>query len=146
MLAQPPHVARQVNPLPADGTHCRKSPKPWETSERSEQGLLRGGGSVIEQARERAAELARAIEDNAFRYYVLNQPALADGEYDALVRELEGLEESYPELRTPDSPTQKVLETWSTDFAPVEHLERLMSLDNVFNADDLRAWLAGPLL
>ena len=97
---------------------------------------------MIEQARERAAELARAIEDNAFRYYVLNQPALADGEYDALVRELEGLEESYPELRTPDSPTQKVLETWSTDFAPVEHLERLMSLDNVFNADDLRAWAA----
>jgi DNA ligase (NAD+) len=96
----------------------------------------------IEQARARWAELARTIEDNAFRYYVLNQPSLADGEYDALVRELEALEETYPELRTPDSPTQKVLETWSTDFAPVEHLERLMSLDNVFSADELRAWAA----
>ncbi len=96
----------------------------------------------IEQARARWAELARTIEDNAFRYYVLNQPDLADGEYDALVGELEALEESYPELRTPDSPTQKVLETWSTDFAPVDHLERLMSLDNVFNEADLRAWAA----
>jgi DNA ligase (NAD+) len=93
-----------------------------------------------ESAKERAAELARVIEDNAFRYYVLNQPTLADGEYDVLVRELQDLEEQFPELRTPDSPTQKVLETWSTDFAPVEHLERLMSLDNVFNEDELKAW------
>jgi DNA ligase (NAD+) len=95
---------------------------------------------VIEQARERAAELASIIEDNAFRYYVLSTPSVADGEYDALVRELEALEEAYPELRTADSPTQKVLETWSTDFAPVDHLERLMSLDNVFNEEGLRAW------
>ncbi len=91
-------------------------------------------------ARERAAELARVIEENAFRYYVLTQPTLADGEYDALVRELEALEQEHPTLRTPDSPTQKVLETWSTDFTPVEHLERLMSLDNVFTEDELRAW------
>jgi DNA ligase (NAD+) len=90
--------------------------------------------------RERAAELARVIEDNAFRYYVLNQPTLSDADYDALVRELTALEERWPTLRTPDSPTQKVLETFSTDFTPVEHLERLMSLDNVFTADELRAW------
>ena len=90
--------------------------------------------------RERAAELARTIEELAFQYYVLAQPTVADGEYDALVRELEGIEEAYPELRTPDSPTQKVLETWSTDFTPVDHLERLMSLDNVFTEDELRAW------
>ena len=89
---------------------------------------------------QRAAELARTIEDNAFRYYVLNEPGLADGEYDALMRELEAIEEQHPELRTPNSPTQKVLETWSTDFAPVEHLERLMSLDNVFTADEFRGW------
>jgi DNA ligase (NAD+) len=90
--------------------------------------------------RERAAELARSIEDLAFQYYVLAQPTVADGEYDALVRELQAIEEQYPELRTPDSPTQKVLETWSTDFTPVDHLERLMSLDNVFTEDELRAW------
>jgi DNA ligase (NAD+) len=90
--------------------------------------------------RERAAELARTIEEKAFQYYVLAQPTVADGEYDALVRELQAIEEQYPELRTPDSPTQKVLETWSTDFTPVQHLERLMSLDNVFTEDELRAW------
>ena len=90
--------------------------------------------------RERAAELARTIEELAFQYYVLAQPTVADGEYDALVRELQAIEEAYPELRTPDSPTQKVLETWSTDFTPVDHLERLMSLDNVFTDDELRAW------
>jgi DNA ligase (NAD+) len=94
------------------------------------------------EALERAGELARTIEEHAFRYYVLAQPTVSDGEYDALVRELEGLEERFPALRTPDSPTQKVLETWSTDFTPVEHLERLMSLDNVFTEDELRAWAA----
>jgi DNA ligase (NAD+) len=92
--------------------------------------------------RERAAELARTIEELAFQYYVLAQPTVADGEYDALVHELEAIEEAFPELRTPDSPTQKVLETWSTDFTPVEHLERLMSLDNVFTEEELRQWAA----
>jgi DNA ligase (NAD+) len=93
-------------------------------------------------ARERHAELSKDIEDHAFRYYVLNQPSAADGAYDALVHELEDLEGQYPELVTPDSPTQKVNERFSTDFTPVEHLERLMSLDNVFSADELRAWAA----
>ncbi|MCW2671542.1 MAG: ligase, NAD-dependent [Frankiales bacterium] len=94
------------------------------------------------EVRERAAELARTIEELAFQYYVLAQPTVADGEYDALVHELEAIEEAFPELRTPDSPTQKVLETWSTDFTPVEHLERLMSLDNVFTEEELRQWAA----
>ena len=94
------------------------------------------------KARERHAELARTIEENAFRYYVLNQPTAADGEYDDLVRQLEALEAKYPALQTPDSPTQKVNERFSTDFTPVEHLERLMSLDNVFTEEELRAWAA----
>ncbi|MCU1594827.1 MAG: ligA [Frankiales bacterium] len=93
-------------------------------------------------ARERHAELSRTIEELAFRYYVLSSPSAADGEYDALVRELEALEAEHPLLITSDSPTQKVNETWSTDFAPVEHLERLMSLDNVFTEEELRAWAA----
>ena len=92
------------------------------------------------EVRERAAELARLIEENAFRYYVLAAPTLVDGDYDALMQELKSIEARWPTLRTPDSPTQKVLEQVSTDFAPVEHLERLMSLDNVFTADELRAW------
>jgi DNA ligase (NAD+) len=56
------------------------------------------------------------------------------------MKELQQLEEDHPELRTPDSPTQKVMESFSTDFSPVEHLQRLMSLDNAFSEDELRAW------
>ena len=94
------------------------------------------------EALERHAEIAQTIEDLAFRYYVLAQPTVSDSEYDALVRELEALEAEWPQLRTPDSPTQKVNERFSTDFTPVDHLERLMSLDNVFSEDELRAWAA----
>jgi len=94
------------------------------------------------QAAERHAEVARAVEEHAFRYYVLSQPTTSDGDYDALVRELQALEAEHPGLRTPDSPTQKVNERFSTDFTPVEHLERLMSLDNVFTEQELRAWAA----
>ena len=93
-------------------------------------------------ARERHAELVQTIEEHAFRYYVLNQPTVADSAYDDLVHQLEALEAKYPELVTPDSPTQKVNEQFSTVFTPVEHLERLMSLDNVFTTEELRAWAA----
>jgi DNA ligase (NAD+) len=92
--------------------------------------------------RERHAELSQTLDDLAFRYYVLAQPTVADAEYDRLMRELTALEETWPTLRTPDSPTQKVMESYSTDFTPVEHLERLMSLDNVFTEGELRAWAA----
>jgi DNA ligase (NAD+) len=92
--------------------------------------------------RERHAELSKTLEDLAFGYYVLAQPTAADAEYDVLMRELTALEERWPTLRTPDSPSQKVMESFSTDFTPVEHLERLMSLDNVFTEEELRAWAA----
>ena len=81
---------------------------------------------------------------------MLDSPLISDAEYDALMRELRELEERYPDLRTPDSPTQKVGDVISTDFAAVEHLERLLSLDNAFSAEELDAWaarterLAGP--
>ncbi|MGE5763218.1 MAG: NAD-dependent DNA ligase LigA [Mycobacterium leprae] len=91
--------------------------------------------------RERHDELAREIDEHAYRYYVLDRPTVSDAEYDALLRELADLEEGYPSLRTPDSPTQRVGGTWSTLFTPVEHLERMLSLDNVFTADDLLAWV-----
>ena len=64
------------------------------------------------------------------------------GAYDALLRELEALEEEHPTLRTPESPTQRVGGTYSTSFAAVEHLERMLSLDNVFSSDELAAWAA----
>ena len=91
-------------------------------------------------ARARHAELSVDLDDALYRYHVLDRPTLSDAEYDALMRDLVALEESYPGLRTPDSPSQRVGAAISTDFAPVEHLERMMSLDNAFSSDDLAAW------
>jgi len=93
-------------------------------------------------ARHRHAELSAEITEHNHRYHVLDAPVVSDAEYDALMRELRALEELYPDLRTPDSPTQKVGNVISTDFAPVEHLERLLSLDNAFSAEELDAWAA----
>ncbi len=90
--------------------------------------------------RARHADLSRELDEHAFRYYVLDAPTVPDAEYDARMRELQRLEDEHPSLRTPDSPTQKVMGTYSTDFAPVEHLERLMSLGNVFDREELEAW------
>jgi DNA ligase (NAD+) len=91
---------------------------------------------------ERHAALARELDDHAYRYYVLDAPIASDAEYDTLIRELSAIEDSFPQLRTPDSPTQKVAGSYSTLFTPVTHLERLLSLDNVFSADELAAWAA----
>jgi DNA ligase (NAD+) len=91
---------------------------------------------------ERHAALSRELDDHAYRYYVLDAPVVSDAEYDTLMRELTAIETDYPQLRTPDSPTQKVAGSYSTMFTPVEHLERLMSLDNVFSAEELAAWAA----
>jgi DNA ligase (NAD+) len=96
--------------------------------------------TVSEPARTRHAELSQELEDAAYRYYVLDSPTLSDADYDVRMRELQELEERYPALRTPDSPTQKVAGGYSTQFTPVEHLERLMSLDNVFSTEELVAW------
>jgi DNA ligase (NAD+) len=108
------------------------------------EGAQRRGEPVVEGVpvvdRERAVELAKVIDEHQYRYYVLDQPTASDGEYDRLLRELESLEDRYPSLRTPDSPTQRVGGTYSTQFAAVEHLERLLSLDNVFSAEELQAW------
>src|SRR5512142_3517265 len=79
-------------------------------------------------ARQRHAELSAQITEARHRYYVLDAPTISDAEFDTLMRELEGLEESFPELRTPDSPTQQVGGAVSTLFTPVEHLQRLLSL------------------
>ncbi len=89
---------------------------------------------------ERHALLSRELDDHAFRYYVLDAPTVDDGAYDAAMQELRELEQAHPSLRTPDSPTQKVMGAVSTDFAPAEHLERLLSLGNVFTGEELREW------
>ena len=95
---------------------------------------------VPADVRARHAQLSRTLDEHAFRYYVLDSPVVSDGEYDALMRELQAVEEAHPSLRTSDSPTQKVMGTYSTDFRAVEHLERMLSLGNVFTDDELRAW------
>ena len=105
-------------------------------------------------ARRRHADLSLEITEADHRYYVLDAPTISDIEYDTTMRELRALEDQYPDLRTPDSPTQTVHGTVSTLFTPVEHLERLLSLDNVFTDEDLGGWAdravrlggAGPYL
>jgi DNA ligase (NAD+) len=91
-------------------------------------------------ARHRHAELSEQLTDASYRYYVADAPTLSDADYDRMMRELEALEDRFSELRTPDSPTQKVAGTVSSQFTEVEHLERLLSLDNAFSADELAAW------
>jgi DNA ligase (NAD+) len=101
-----------------------------------------GAAEISPEVRERHASLAEEIEAHRYRYYVLDSPSIADGEFDALLRELERIEDDNPALRTPDSPTQKVGSTYSTDFTPVEHPSRMESLDNAFTDADLAAWAA----
>ncbi|MFE2598150.1 NAD-dependent DNA ligase LigA [Streptomyces sp. NPDC059396] len=96
--------------------------------------------AVPAEARDRHAQLAEQIEEHRFRYYVNDQPVISDGEFDRLLRSLEELEETYPELRTPDSPTQKVAGAYETEFTAVEHRERMLSLDNAFDDEELAAW------
>ncbi|MFM1728252.1 NAD-dependent DNA ligase LigA [Prescottella soli] len=90
--------------------------------------------------RERWQELAEVVRKHQFRYYVLDSPIISDGEFDQLLGELNALEERHPDLRTPDSPTQLVGGGFSTEFTAVDHLERMLSLDNVFDYDELRTW------
>ena len=92
------------------------------------------------EARRRHADLSLEITEADHRYYILDSPTISDIDYDTKLRELRALEEQYPELRTPDSPTQTVHGAISTLFTPVEHLERLLSLDNVFTDEDLGGW------
>jgi DNA ligase (NAD+) len=88
----------------------------------------------------RAAELRREIEHHNRRYYALDDPQISDPEYDALLRELIELEEAHPELRTPDSPTQRVGAKPLERFGQVPHLQPMLSLANARDEDELRAW------
>nr|NLI50803.1 NAD-dependent DNA ligase LigA [Propionibacterium sp.] len=100
------------------------------------------GRVSAETVRARHARLAQEIEDARFRYYVLAQPTISDAAFDALMFELEELEERHPELRTPDSPTQQVGAPIGATFEPVTHLEPLLSLDNAFTVAEVRRWAA----
>jgi DNA ligase (NAD+) len=86
-------------------------------------------------------DLAEEVREHQFRYYVRDAPIITDSEFDQLLRRLQALEEQHPELRTPDSPTQLVGGAgFATDFESVDHLERMLSLDNAFSSEELGAW------
>ena len=89
---------------------------------------------------ERAQRLRQLINYHSFRYNVLDAPEISDAEYDALFNELRQLEEEHPDLRTPDSPTQRVGGQVLEGFFKVAHPEPMLSLANAFSADELRAW------
>ncbi|ETI88923.1 MAG: DNA ligase, partial [Propionibacterium sp. DORA_15] len=94
------------------------------------------------EARHRWTELTERILDAQDAYYANDAPTISDAEYDQLMIELKKLEDDHPELKSLDSPTQRVgAPQRVTDFAPVEHLERLLSLDNVFTRDELSEWM-----
>ena len=92
------------------------------------------------KARHRITELINEIRDHQFKYYVLDQPTISDAEFDGLLRELQNLEDKNPELREADSPTQHVGGGFSTQFEQRDHIEKMMSLDNVFDSDELSQW------
>ncbi|GAB2474824.1 NAD-dependent DNA ligase LigA [Jatrophihabitans fulvus] len=96
---------------------------------------------VPESAREEHAHLSQLADDAAYRYYVLDEPTVSDADYDGWLRRLTELEDEFAELRTPASPTQRIAGTYSTLFTAVDHLERMLSLDNVFSQDELSAWM-----
>ncbi|GAA0539526.1 NAD-dependent DNA ligase LigA [Paractinoplanes ferrugineus] len=98
------------------------------------------GKDPTSEASARHAALSEEVRGHQYRYYVLDSPTIADADFDRLLRELQALEEEFPALRTPDSPTQNVGGTFSTLFTPVEHAERMLSLDNVFDEDELAGW------
>ena len=90
---------------------------------------------------ERAASLSRELARHSQAYHVLDAPVVTDAEYDALLEALRRLEEEHPELVTPDSPTQRVGGVAAEGFAKVRHAVPMLSLDNAFAEEDIRAWL-----
>ena len=90
-----------------------------------------------EEAARRARTLREQLEEHNYRYYVLDQPVISDAEYDRLMRELRELERRYPELVTPDSPTQRVGAAARTEFGAVRHVVAMLSLDNAFSEEEV---------
>ena len=93
------------------------------------------------EVRAEYGDLVETVRGHQFRYYVLDAPTVSDAEFDRLFRRLQELEQRWPALVTPDSPTQVVGGGFSTEFAAHDHLERMLSLDNAFATDALRAWV-----
>lgn len=95
---------------------------------------------AFNKARHEISELTNEIREHQFKYYVLDQPTVSDAQFDQMLRKLEALEQEYPELREPDSPTAHVGGGFSTQFEQRDHIEKMMSLDNVFDGEELNTW------
>jgi DNA ligase (NAD+) len=108
-----------------------------------DEDLLAGSSMAAQppaEIRAEHGELVETVRGHQFRYYVLDAPTVSDAEFDRHFRRLQQLEEHWPALLAPDSPTQLVGGGFSTEFAAHDHLERMLSLDNAFDTDALRAW------
>src|SRR5713226_1016430 len=95
---------------------------------------------AFQDAQLRVEELRSDLNLHNYQYFVLDDPIVSDAEYDRLLRELQRLESRFPELITPDSPTQRVSGEPSERFEPVQHRVPMLSLANAFSPDDLREW------
>ncbi|CAN2185676.1 Lig NAD-dependent DNA ligase (contains BRCT domain type II) [Candidatus Nanopelagicaceae bacterium] len=92
------------------------------------------------EARHRITELTQEIRDHQFKYYVLDAPSITDAAFDKLLKELEALEAKHPQLLEPDSPSLGVGGGFATTFDQHDHIEKMMSLDNVFDSEELATW------
>jgi len=95
---------------------------------------------MTSQIRHKIQELSELIKDHQFKYYVLDAPVITDAEFDKLWKELLALEAKYPQYKLADSPTSDVGGGFATHFEQHDHIEKMMSLDNVFDSDELDTW------
>jgi len=95
---------------------------------------------VSQEIRRKIAQLSDEIRDHQFKYYVLDKPTITDAQFDSLLKDLQNLEAAHPEFKLPDSPSDQVGGGFSTTFAQHDHIEKMMSLDNVFDGDELATW------
>src|SRR3954467_14685613 len=97
---------------------------------------------TLNEAKTRHAQLVEEIRRQDHAYYVLAQPTITDQDYDRLYHQLIDLEKEFPQLITPDSPTQRVGGEPLKAFKPVQHLQPMLSLDNTYSQDELREFVA----
>ena len=128
-----------VTPIHFDLTDHGGLDEPSRLGLRGDAGGLQRAG-VSGATEQRAAELREQLDRHNRLYYVLDEPEIGDDAYDALLDELREIEAEHPELRTPDSPTQRVGAPPLERFEPVEHHEQMLSLGNARNEEELRAW------
>ena len=95
---------------------------------------------MSQENRRRIAELSEEIREHQFKYYVLDKPTISDAEFDKLLKELAKLESAHPEFKLPDSPSDLVGGGFATHFKQSDHIEKMMSLDNVFDDEELNSW------